>query len=221
MKIHSIFESISGEIGVNIPQGTWCTFIRLQGCNLRCKYCDTQVTQNAVGGKEMNVNEIMKHVVNQHVIITGGEPLLDKDAFVELADALLTAGHIVQVETNGTKIPYVFSHARDISYVIDYKGPSSGMDKVMPNAEQFILNIVGNDVIIKFVIADDQDFYFATNKIGELYDTGYRGYFALSPIDGNPQEVQKMVSSLRFFLDQRLLDKIIFSLQIHKICSLA
>ena len=38
LQVNSIFESISGEAGF-FQQGTWCTFIRLQGCNLRCSWC--------------------------------------------------------------------------------------------------------------------------------------------------------------------------------------
>ena len=57
MKINEIFYSIQGE-------GNWSglpnIFIRLTGCNLRCKYCDTTYSYNA--GKEMKISEIIEKI---------------------------------------------------------------------------------------------------------------------------------------------------------------
>ena len=38
MFINSIYAGINGEVSI-LGQGSLCTFIRLQGCNLKCKYC--------------------------------------------------------------------------------------------------------------------------------------------------------------------------------------
>ena len=79
LKVHSIFESISGEAG-GFPQGSWCTFLRLSGCNLRCRWCDTPDAQEVEAQTlDMSVKEICDSVgIYKNILITGGEPLLQK-----------------------------------------------------------------------------------------------------------------------------------------------
>ena len=59
MKIAEIFESISGEPG-GFATGAICTFIRLQGCNLKCDYCDSSDTQKQKGGIELSIENIIE-----------------------------------------------------------------------------------------------------------------------------------------------------------------
>ena len=75
MKINEIFYSIQGE-------GYWTglpnIFIRLTGCNLRCRYCDT--TYAYKDGEEMSISqiiEVIKKYPCEYVCITGGEPLIN------------------------------------------------------------------------------------------------------------------------------------------------
>ena len=99
MKITEIFPSIQGE---STLQGLTCLFIRLTGCNLDCRYCDTVYARE--GGTEMSLDEILDIVEGyglEIVCITGGEPLLQKETSL-LAIELLYRGHIVSLETNGT-----------------------------------------------------------------------------------------------------------------------
>jgi 7-carboxy-7-deazaguanine synthase len=56
MKVAEIFRSLQGE---GIHQGKPCLFIRLAGCNLHCRWCDTSYAQN--GGIEMSVDTILEH----------------------------------------------------------------------------------------------------------------------------------------------------------------
>ena len=70
------FPSVQGE-GVMI--GTPMTFIRLQGCNLDCEWCDTEYAKDKRFGTPMTVSEIIDEVESfglQWVCITGGEPML-------------------------------------------------------------------------------------------------------------------------------------------------
>ena len=79
MQIAEIFYSIQGEGKLTgVPSG----FVRLAGCNLRCKYCDTAYARRADDGKELSVGQIMERLAQygcKHVVVTGGEPLLSKE----------------------------------------------------------------------------------------------------------------------------------------------
>jgi len=140
INIHSIFESISGEAG-GFPQGSYCTFVRFQGCNCRCFYCDTVVSQDEIGmNQRMSVEEIVQQIHTEKVLITGGEPLYQKEGLLELIRALRKIGCIVQIETSGSyEIPEDFITEKDkVYWVVDYKGPSSGMNHMMGAPDLFI-----------------------------------------------------------------------------------
>jgi len=102
MKISELFTSIQGE-GPNI--GVPSTFIRLAGCNLRCKWCDTKYAWSE--GKNISIDKIIKYIERQglkHVVITGGEPLLQKEDLEILCWELLFR-YDIEIETNGTQEP--------------------------------------------------------------------------------------------------------------------
>lgn len=94
MKVVEVFDSIQGE---GDWMGTYCTFIRLPGCNYRCPFCDTVFDKAEV---ELDV---ATQPMQKHVVITGGEPTIHPK-IVELCKALKERGHIVHIETNGTSI---------------------------------------------------------------------------------------------------------------------
>lgn len=180
LKIHSIFESISGE-GGGFPQGTWCKFIRLQGCNLNCSWCDTKTSHKMTLGELMSVEKIVKSCEDsKYILITGGEPLLQRFGLYRLLQILVAQGKHVQVETNGSCLIAPISQSisslvrPSIHWVMDYKCPSSGMSHKMlsvPELARQIWDILyqGQDrVYLKWVIADKTDLEFALNKIKQL-----------------------------------------------------
>lgn len=91
-EVVEIFDSIQGE---GMYTGLWSTFIRLAGCNLSCKFCDTYFDK----GKVMTVEEIISKC-GHNVVITGGEPLIHD--LRPLTDKLSRGCHHITVETNGT-----------------------------------------------------------------------------------------------------------------------
>jgi organic radical activating enzyme len=90
--------------------GLPATFLRLAGCNLRCRYCDTPYTWDstrydlAAHSHWLTVTEALERLLDSapsRLVITGGEPLLQQAAIAELL-ALLPADTAVEVETNAT-----------------------------------------------------------------------------------------------------------------------
>ncbi len=97
-----IFYSLQGE-GARI--GTPAVFVRLAGCNLACRWCDTKYSW--AEGVELAVEEVAARIAAHAcpaLVVTGGEPLLQQEALVQLLD-LLPAATFVEVETNGTLPP--------------------------------------------------------------------------------------------------------------------
>lgn len=101
LRISEIFLSIQGE---GRFAGTPSVFVRTTGCNLRCWFCDTPYTSWKPEGAQRPwrsvFDEVLQHDV-QHVVLTGGEPLLQPD-IVALSGALHDAGKYVTIETAGT-----------------------------------------------------------------------------------------------------------------------
>jgi 7-carboxy-7-deazaguanine synthase len=214
MKINQIFSSINGEVA-NCHQGSLCTFIRLQNCNLNCKLCDTTYAQNLDGGIEMTVDEVAKEAAsfkNTNITITGGEPLLQYNEVIKLSKLLYNSGFNISIETNGTFPMYSY---KEINWVADWKGPSSGMREKMNFANYRHLRETD---IIKFVIENRIDFEDAMEVIKELENMGIHCKIAFSPSFGYiPPQIL-----IEWMKEEKLLAErgAIFSYQIHKLLKL-
>src|SRR5688572_33012587 len=101
MRISEIFYSIQGEGRLlGIPS----MFVRTSGCNLRCRWCDTPYTSWQPEGKSWSVEEILGEIAkypNRHVVITGGETLLEPD-IVELNREIKKRGALITIQTAET-----------------------------------------------------------------------------------------------------------------------
>lgn len=96
MRVNEIFYSIQGEGAFT---GTPAVFVRLSGCNLKCDFCDTEHLSHTEMSEDEIVAEVIKHPT-KHVVITGGEPLLQLS--FELISKLHSENRFIQLETNGT-----------------------------------------------------------------------------------------------------------------------
>lgn len=166
LNVQAIFDSIDGEANGFDGAGQLTTFIRLKGCQLHCSYCDTKYAQNAEPVNWMTIDEIIQEVHFPKVTITGGEPLLQRTRLWPLIDELLTNGHIVTMETNGTEPPLaeIDTSFRELRYVVDFKLPSSG---VMEHMNSMVFSSLSHNDVIKFVISDEQDYKYAKMLIQE------------------------------------------------------
>lgn len=99
--VSELFLSIQGE---GRWTGTPSVFVRTTGCNLRCTYCDTPYTSWDPQGVARDLEDVVDEVLGhrcEHVVLTGGEPLLLPE-IVPLSERLRAAGLVITVETAGT-----------------------------------------------------------------------------------------------------------------------
>lgn len=176
LKINEIFYSIQGE---STFTGLPFVFVRLTGCNLRCRYCDTRYAYEE--GRQMEIGEVIDHVVRfncKRVTITGGEPLLQTET-PDLISQLIHDGYVVSVETNGSLD--ISGLDRRCTKVVDIKCPSSGMQD-----HNLLSNIgrLGNQDQLKFIIADRKDFEFASGIIEKMDRPLPAGNILFSPAHG-------------------------------------
>lgn len=152
-----IFKSIQGE-GRN--RGQECVFIRLKGCNLHCSWCDTKDSWDSAdplneGVCLLDISEI-ERIIRQydvkHLVITGGEPLLQQKAVKALIEVL--NDYYIEIETNGTILPIFDINQFNISPKLDHSGNSS---KECEKPEVLIELAKKSNADFKFVIKDKSD----------------------------------------------------------------
>ncbi|HSQ13803.1 MAG TPA: radical SAM protein, partial [Candidatus Deferrimicrobium sp.] len=154
LRVTEIFHSIQGE---STHAGRPCTFVRLTGCPMRCKWCDSEYT--FTGGDHFTIEQIMQKVRDfgcRLVEVTGGEPLAQREAF-ELIRQLCDEEYEVLIETGG----YVSTTDVDerAKVILDIKCPASG--EADRNDWSNLERLRADQDEVKFVIADASDWEFA------------------------------------------------------------
>jgi 7-carboxy-7-deazaguanine synthase len=100
MIINEIFYSLQGE---GFLAGVPSVFVRLAGCPLRCRWCDTKYAWDEKAGKNYSIDKIIQTVQQwpcKLVVITGGEPMINSD-LPQLLRQLKTADKHITIETAG------------------------------------------------------------------------------------------------------------------------
>lgn len=181
LRITEIFHSLQGETTrVGLPT----VFVRLTGCPLRCRWCDTAYSFQ--GGEAMDLNEVLARVAafnTPTVCVTGGEPLSQKNA-LPLLTALCDADYSVSLETSGA-LDISLVDAR-VARIVDIKPPGSG--EAPRNRWENLAHLTPDDEV-KFVLADRADYDWACAAINE-HALPQRCTVLLSPVQGELEPAQ-------------------------------
>ena len=163
MQINEIFKSIQGE-GPNF--GKPAIFLRTAQCNLKCTWCDTKYTWDwenydyTKEVKEMAIEEIKEQILDleiKHLVITGGEPLLQQD---DLADLLsfLKPDFYVEIETNCTILPNKMLTDLVDQWNVSPKTENSGNPlELYENDECYYFFANQENCFFKYVVEDESD----------------------------------------------------------------
>lgn len=216
--INELFTSIDGEINP-WHQGRPSFFIRLQGCNLTCSYCDTEKSQQKLQAPPTSLTTIYNEYLSQghtnKITITGGEPLLQN--ITPLVNFFLEKNVLISIETNGTVAisdPWISNS--NLSLIIDIKMPSSGCSE-----EQIAWTWIQEMVQLpnswlKFVILNENDLTVASSYISLHKLPPEKCSF--SPVIGKTGAV-KPTEILQWLINENL-SSAVLNIQIHKLINI-
>ena len=207
LRVTEIYRSLSGE---STRAGWPCTLVRLTGCGLRCRYCDTAYAFH--GGTERALDEVLAEVRalgDDLVLLTGGEPL-EQPAAAALLERLAAGGSTTMVETGGHVDISMARAATTI--VLDLKAPGSGMegrndwsnlDRLRPTDE------------VKIVLTSRADYDWARDVVRQR-TSGGRPLTEICPVQFSPAHGELDPAALAaWILADRL--PVRLNLQLHRL----
>lgn len=205
LRLSEIFHSIQGE---GTRAGEPCVFVRLQGCSLRCVWCDTPYAlDRRTPELVLTAADVLEQVAafgTRFVELTGGEPL-EQLATFRLIEWLCDRGYTVAIETGGhISIEHVDRRA---ICILDVKCPDSRMAPL--NYERNMELLRPHDEV-KFVVASRRDYEWARSFIIQHALAERTAAVLLSPAFGllSPRQLAEWILADR--LPVRL------QLQLHK-----
>jgi 7-carboxy-7-deazaguanine synthase len=159
--IAETFTSIQGE---GMLAGVPSFFIRTSGCNLRCAWCDTPYASWEPEGRRRVVADLVAEAAAsacRHVVVTGGEPLLQRE-LGSLTRDLVNSGHHITVETAGTLDPEFECALLSVSPKTansDPEGRFLGRHRGLRADLRPLLSLLGRhrEHQLKFVVRDEGD----------------------------------------------------------------
>jgi len=159
-----VFRSIQGE---GVTAGTPAVFLRLAGCNLACTWCDTKYTWDFdsydfnMEVVSLSMEEVERRLLSfgcPHLVITGGEPLLQQLELAPLVASLGRSGFFCEVETNGTLTPGADLTETVSQWNVSPKTENSGNSRERCEIPRALEAFVALDnAYFKFVVVDTPD----------------------------------------------------------------
>ena len=162
MRVYEIFHSLQGE---GFMAGVPSVFIRLAGCPLRCRWCDTKYAWSDTQGSERSVDEIVESAGQwscDRVVVTGGEPMINED-LPQLVGRLRAAGKHVTIETAGiAHIPDMPCDLMSISPKLGNSVPVEAQLAAFHEAARLDVAVLAelvenHDYQLKFVVESSDD----------------------------------------------------------------
>ena len=215
MIINEIFYSLQGE---GFLAGVPSVFVRLAGCPLRCKWCDTKYAWSKDAGRELSVTKIIEEVKDwpgRYVVITGGEPMIDSD-LPKLVKGLKKAHKHITIETAGiTYIPDLLCDLMSISPKLSNSIPDEEKPAALHEDSRLDLAVLSElldnyNYQLKFVVESDSDQLEIEETLEALGDVDYEQVMLMPQASTRQELIQKspMVADLckrsGFAFSQRL-----------------
>ena len=156
------------EINTTIWDNTPSCIVQMAGCNFRCCFCNNRRIVDIREGflsPEDIIERIRNNTYAEGVIITGGEPLINKDLY-KLLKEIKKIGKRIRLETNGCD-PNALDDlvgANLVDFVsMDIKAPLTADEYAMnTNA---ICNIENIERSVKVLLNSDVDYEFVTTIV--------------------------------------------------------
>jgi len=162
MYINEIFYSLQGEgFLVGVPS----IFVRMAGCPLRCRWCDTKYAWDEKAGEQYSVAEIIETIQQwqcRFVVITGGEPVISSE-LLQLARELKAADKHITIETAGIAyIPDMPCNLMSISPKLSNSTPEDKQHAESHEKSRLDLAVLSElidhyDYQLKFVVESESD----------------------------------------------------------------
>ena len=216
LNINEIFATLQGEATFT---GTPSVFIRLQGCNVGCPWCDTKhtwkldtadiiefsylttKTEDKNSWAQASVEQIIEFIQDnfpqiEHIVITGGEPAMYN--LLPLCNALEELGKDIQIETSGTE-PFQISNKTwvSLSPKIEMPGGKIVLDECIARANEIKMPIG------KMADVEKLKQFLSANHVAKNIPVW------LQPLSQNP-------SATKLCIEQAMLNNWRLSLQTHK-----
>tara|TARA_R100001244_G_scaffold132321_1_gene108193 strand:+ start:5143 stop:5862 length:720 start_codon:yes stop_codon:yes gene_type:complete len=207
IRVSEDFYSIQGE---GATMGVPAVFLRLQACNLMCGGLGTERDGKLHNGAKWRCDTIevwkqgVKHSIEgfgdyiiktygdvldkgAHLIWTGGEPLMQQKAIIDVMVYLAKEGltPYVEIETNGTLRP---KNALDVFvdlYNVSPKLSNSGVTAIKRYRKEVLSWYQSKNAIFKFVVSNEEDW----SEIVQM-DLPYNMLY-LMPSASNREELEK------------------------------